>query len=501
MKGNKRGISLIVLVITIIVMIILASAVVLSLKNSNIISQANKALQDSDLAQVKNLATLKWSEGYLDQKYTKQEDLEKYVKDELTKELGDIEKYEIIVTLEGVDVKLNGSNGGNGLGITEKWKENITAIVDTVPVPKGFVASPYDGEKTKAEGLVIYELNSDETQIPSTETHYESLRNRNQYVWVPVEDFSKFVRNLFGLKYEDRERYLTVSNELGKDFWEVALNTGNNTVLNAQDMDYITIDTLKEVQEMYASVKEYKGFYIARYEAGIYEQRMELGTNEYLPNLVYSRMSTWPYTYIYWQKSNDDNNGAVKLARDIYPNTDQNTTGVISTLIYGVQWDATLQWWIDSKAKDINGNIIDVNNSTSYGNYSNHEIKAGGLNEMSAYAVVEVLSEEAIVMGPYQLTSETSTKDKDTCWMLSTGALKAAKINNIYDMAGNVMEWTMEGENNGYRVMRGGLFIYGGAELSEDRGVYNLPLTSRGMSNGNNANPVIGFRAALYIKK
>ena len=54
MRTNKRkGISLIVLVITIIVMIILATAIILSLTNSGIIGKANKAKTESDKANLK----------------------------------------------------------------------------------------------------------------------------------------------------------------------------------------------------------------------------------------------------------------------------------------------------------------------------------------------------------------------------------------------------------------------------------------------------------------
>ena len=42
---NKRGISLIVLVITIIIMIILAAAVILSLNSSNIVNKAKDAVE------------------------------------------------------------------------------------------------------------------------------------------------------------------------------------------------------------------------------------------------------------------------------------------------------------------------------------------------------------------------------------------------------------------------------------------------------------------------
>ena len=46
----KKGISLIVLVITIIVMIIIAGAIIISLNSSNVIDQSNKAVKDSNVA-------------------------------------------------------------------------------------------------------------------------------------------------------------------------------------------------------------------------------------------------------------------------------------------------------------------------------------------------------------------------------------------------------------------------------------------------------------------
>lgn len=88
---NKQGISLIVLVITIIVMIILAAAIILTLNNSGIINRANEAVEKTDLAQVKNLAALKWSEAYLNN----EEDIRKYVIDKLAEEGITTDKYDI----------------------------------------------------------------------------------------------------------------------------------------------------------------------------------------------------------------------------------------------------------------------------------------------------------------------------------------------------------------------------------------------------------------------
>ena len=64
---KKRGISLIVLVITIIVMIILAAAIIISLNNTGIIGNANKAKDESDLANIKTAADLIYSDYILDE--------------------------------------------------------------------------------------------------------------------------------------------------------------------------------------------------------------------------------------------------------------------------------------------------------------------------------------------------------------------------------------------------------------------------------------------------
>ena len=49
MKANKKGISLIVLIITIVVIIILAATIILSITKSNPIRNANRAVDQSDM--------------------------------------------------------------------------------------------------------------------------------------------------------------------------------------------------------------------------------------------------------------------------------------------------------------------------------------------------------------------------------------------------------------------------------------------------------------------
>lgn len=476
---NKKGISLVVLVITIIVMIILASTIILTLSNSGIINKSNEAVEKSNLIQVKKIAALKWAEAYTNENIKTNEAYKAYIENGLKESGINPTDYIIIATEKGVEVRDKFSS---------EWTENVAAIVDTVPVPKGFVASPYDGENTKAGGLVIYELAEGETAIPSDETQYTSWTTRNQYVWIPVDDFSNFVTGSY-----DNTSY---SNVLGTDTWEVELDLNTNMPLLQQNTDYVTDSTLTEVQSMYASVKEYGGFYIARYEAGIDQERTSKGTSASLLRgiNVYSRMNKIPYTYIPWTWNNainEDANGAVEVARSIYPNTNDNTTGVISTLIYGVQWDAVLNWWLAVEAKDINGNKINLNNSVSYGNYSTHIIKAGDLNEGAKYAELDFFTDE---LTSYELAYNNSSPSEDMV-ALSTGALKAAKVNNIYDMAGNMSEWTMEGYSSTNRVIRGSAF-----NLDFNSAKFFV-VDGRTAVAVNSANMAIGFRATLYIKK
>ena len=63
-------------------------------------------------------------------------------------------------------------------------------------------------------------------------------------------------------------------------------------------------------------------------------------------------------------------------------------------------------------------------------------------------------------------------------------------MNNIYDLAGNLSEWTMENYNGSYRVNRGGYYSSSGS---------SYPASYRQTTAPNQAVNTIGVRQALYI--
>ena len=473
-KGSKYGVSLIVLIITIIVMIILAGTIILSLDDAGIIKRAQKAVSLTNEKEVQQLATVLWAEAYIKHGADATK-IREYILDRLGKNGINIEEYGVIVSTSSVFVSY----------IPKDWRDSVVAVVDEVPIPKGFVASSATGENKKDTGLVIYEG----TDAVTDENVEDAKRDRNQYVWVPVEDFSKFVRKNIGRK--------DISNELGSDsmYWEVVLDTTTNMPLPSQNSNFMTTatptggitNTLAEVQAMYESVKEYKGFYIARYEAGL-----NLVNNKpSIDGTIHSKMNKAPYNYIQWSTAmNQDTGGAVESARSIYPVTNTNY-GVVSTLTYAVQWDRTLAWWVETKAqngtKDVtitsDNNLMD---STQYGNYKISEIPNSTFN-----AGTSVSKDNG---GEYTAIGSTYSKvggDNGDLHVLTTGATEKTRVNNIYDMAGNLAEWTMEGRSTSTRVYCGNNYAnYKGTSVASD---YYRAVTERLAA--------IGFRPSLYIKK
>ena len=386
LKKQVKGITLIALVVTIIVLLILAGiALNLTIGQNGIFSRAEKAANTWRNAGTNEQLALgelgNWIGNYLDE---------------------------------------NGNGGSQGGGSGDD--QTGTTVVDGVPIPNGFY---YVGGK-KDTGLVISDDPTDENKyspenwenqdnIPAgKETDEKGAIVGNQFVWVPVEDYSKF------------QRY--------DGYW----NIGDGTTLQGlisqcQEPASNAVDwETKEHTAMQTSVKNNKGFYVARYEAS-------QGTG----NKAESKPDITPWVSIPWGTSMTEvgNSGAVYQAQNMY-NDDEHA--VTSTLIYGVQWDAIMNW-IDSNYSNEKGDCNSfVSDSTDQGWYNQNS---------------------ATNCGYYQ-------------------------VNNIYDLAGNVFEWTMEAISTESRVVRGGFYGYSGSFVPASARVDNPPDVG---------DAYFGFRVALYL--
>lgn len=156
-----------------------------------------------------------------------------------------------------------------------------------------------------------------------------------------------------------------------------------------------------------ASVGKYEGFYIAKYEAGIPGTNKSPTSNhktsvagDILP-VSKANVGVWNYITI---------NDAVSLSNKMIS---YEETGVYSTLISGTAWDTTLQW---------------ITNTTD-----------------SDYATTTIIGK-----GNYSKTLAVTSSNFN----------RAYAKNNIYDMAGNVYEFTTEfckNNSSSERVVRGRL--------------------------------------------
>ena len=390
MKNNIKGISLIALIITIIVIIILASTTILSFKEGKIVGKAEELALKNDIEAMKEELHSKVSIEMVD-------------KDE-TDFNGPAEDF--LETAKKYPGKFKVVNGKLYLVQDVVTDEEKKAAEDlnvafTPSVPKGFVASQATGETDISTGLVIYEG----TDVVNDSNVAAARENRNQFVWVPVDDINGFIRQSF---YE---------------------TSSNNYPPGEEPYSGASSSEITEYNAMYESVKKYHGFYIARYEA----------SKDDTTNKAQSKKNKTPLSTIWGNSMTDLSGGAVEAARAVYP-ASQTTTGVVSTLIYGVEWDQAVRF-IEKNYPGIS------KDSTGRGNYGTGSIA-------------------------------------------NTGSSDAYAQNNIYDMCGNRWEWTMEPSSSAGRFYRGGTYGGNGKLFPISTRVIYGPVNQ--ITNG--------YRIALYIK-
>ena len=421
MKKNK-GITLVALVVTIVVLLILAGVSInLVLGDNGIIAKAKEAQRKSAEASQNDLIGM----------------------NELAQQLGE---------------KINGSTGsGSGNGGTGGKTEP-----ETVP----YLPSDdfhYDTSTSVDTGLVIKDVNG------------------NEYVWVVVPRTTAVYKTtgLGKTTFTDAD-YTSIENDL-KEYTKTYRNgTGYSDTYAADDKnvgwfaDATAYNNLKN--SMLKSVYENGGFYVGRYEAGI---DTTTGTNrtskgptnsdgkytiEGMPAPV-TKADAYPYTYV-------TRTQAQNLASNV------NSGTKTSSLMFGVQWDLVLAFMHNK------GNIADstlTSNSTTIGNYKNNlwTIKNANAKYSTDYGRT------------FTACPNPFKKDADSKILLTTGADSSFSVQNIYDIAGNVYEWTLEKTDRGSLpcAQRGGDFYDTGS---------GSPAAKRNNFYTFSTDYSIGFRVTLW---
>ena len=245
----------------------------------------------------------------------------------------------------------------------------------------------------------------------------------------------------FTYKEGTKDTGLVIQDEKGNEFvWVPA--TESTYIKDTSFHGYTPTgdDTLPNgITDETADVVKYGGFYIGRYEAGVPDGDTSPSNKTGIP---VSKKSA-----IVWANINYTNS---KASAESMISNEYVQTGLLT----GKAWDTTCNWIKDS--------LNSINSSASLTNsryYGNHIDSLAPANENSG-------------------TKSTSGFNEN--W----------KVKNIYDLAGNVWEWTSEA-NDSYSISRGGSYSNSGIENP-------VSLRNHGMSYY--AGVDLGFRVRLYIK-
>ena len=444
---NQKGITLIALVVTIVVLLILAGVSINTLFGDNgIIKKAQDAQNRMNNAQESDLNALNELDEFIYDatgKLPSTEDTTPYYPD-------------------GTFSKVSRTNLSNGLVIQDANKNEYVWI----EVPKSLYNNEaYNTETTTADktpySTTNFEKYNTETTTadkkPASSTDYDNI----EYC---LHKYTDYYRN--GTSYKDK--YYSVE----------------ATGLTSEQ--YIALK-----QKMLKSVYENGGFWIGRYEAGIAENRTSKNIDlETAPApLSTSKTGTeenpiFPYPYNHVTCSQ-----AQTLASKL--STGKSYT---SSLMFGVQWDLVLKH-IETKEVE-NGTTLETiqsalseDNSSSWGNCFNASFT---INRGKYKALGMWYNYNTELEGYVTYVNGTSTKVKSTSnsILLTTGASDTCKKMNIYDLAGNVAEWTLEYafRTNSPCTMRGG-----------SSNLYNAgSASSRSNTSPAGEGDTIGFRLSLY---
>ena len=420
---KNKGVTLIALAVTIVVMLILAGVTISVLNGENgIVKQAQKAKEESKIKELKEKVRI-------DIAGKRVENINGELRVSVLKEI--LDKYfdnvpvETQITSE-TKLKAKEEYGKYEMKISDidvgeiTYETSYTIFKDVngeqVPIPEGYIVSENSDENIVNKGLVI------------------SDSRGNEYVWISctVDSSSnklQYKRTEWGVEKDGTDNSRAIKDELTlKDIDVTYSKTDTDNGINEE----ISKEIVAQINAEKESIKKYGGYYIGRYEVGKDNKTAVIKAEQE------------PYVNIKWSK-------AYELAKGI-----GGGEGATTYLCSSYSWDTAINFIQNTTGKNYATSIIGFN-----GNWKSQEVKD---------------------------SSGKVIKPVNTAQRLNTGLTTA--LCNIYDMGGNVGEFTTE-LNPGTSetvVLRGG------------HNLNNFPAGYRWHLYSGYAYSNYGFRATLFLK-
>ena len=532
---DKRGITLIALVVTIIVLLILAGVSVSMLTGQNgILTNAAKAKENTEAASDLEFLQTKAYEAVTNYYVKGQTGSEN---EYILEELGKVSGVETSVS-QGT-VKYNGKTYDISeiIGNTSEQKaiekeeglKQVTAATATDAADKEILSSK-DSDGNAKVRMIIVEENTDNTTIkavipsgfyyvtgkPSTglvisdkfDDDDNNSKGGNQFVWVPCNG-GKATYQLHTYETANANDYNDAVDDTGNGGWRTYRYRNYS---DWKDDGGETVNGQRVSAAKASSVEKYGGFYVGRFEAG--EPTTANFYND-KDGSTYWQVSRLDGDYSKTHKSKDETKD--ENSKNLLPVSKKNTPSwnyisqtnsktvsenmygesktIKSYLIDGTAWDTITQWVSDSTKKS-------VTDSTAWGNYYNANYTLKGL-----YARHQGRTAKDNVwrwFPAYVYNNGSYTKGSEYTEVATgvtvEGDPKRNSACNIYDMAGNMWERTTEtgkydskdANATTYAVLRGGSFGNSGSDCPVSYRHGDYPVGDCYIN--------VGFRVVLYIQ-